>query len=35
MTALSKAFRSSTHVILEIGRWWRPIEHLPIEHLRG
>ncbi len=28
MTALSKAFRSSTHVILEIGRNWRPIEHL-------
>lgn len=28
MTALTKAFRSSTHVILEIGRSWRPIEHL-------
>lgn len=28
MTALSKAFRSSTHVILEIGRAWRPIEHI-------
>ncbi len=28
MTALSKAFRSSTHVILEIGRSWRPIEHI-------
>lgn len=28
MSALSQAVRRSTHIVLEIGRGWRPIEHL-------